>query len=98
MIVTLHYNIDPESGIAARSATIENHEPKPIMIDQAAATVLAVARKGFAQTARSSWLWFRTRARALLISVMVNPTQEERYVSWVIPESLNRWIIFIYCG
>src|ERR1700721_2831606 len=37
VIVTLHYNIDPESGIIARSATIENHEPKPIMIDQAAA-------------------------------------------------------------
>jgi alpha-galactosidase len=33
VIVTLHYNIDPESGIVARSATVENHEPKPIMIE-----------------------------------------------------------------
>jgi alpha-galactosidase len=43
VIVTLHYNIDPESGIVARSATIENHEPKPIMIDQAAAAAAAAA-------------------------------------------------------
>jgi alpha-galactosidase len=35
--VTLHYKIDPESGILARSATIENSEPKPVMIEQAAA-------------------------------------------------------------
>jgi alpha-galactosidase len=42
VIVTLHYNIDPESGIVARSATIENHEPKPIMIDQAAAAAFSL--------------------------------------------------------
>ena len=35
--VTLHYDIDPQSGILARSAVIENHEPKPIVIEQAAA-------------------------------------------------------------
>jgi len=42
VIVTLHYNIDPESGIVARSATIENHEPKPIMIEQAAAAAFSL--------------------------------------------------------
>src|SRR5580700_7726733 len=42
VMVTLHYNIDPESGIVARSATIENHEPKPIMIDQAAAATFSL--------------------------------------------------------
>jgi alpha-galactosidase len=42
VIVTLHYVIDPESGIVARSATIENHEPKPIMIDQAAAAAFSL--------------------------------------------------------
>ena len=42
VIVTLHYDIDPESGIVARSATIENHEPKPIMIEQAAAVAFSL--------------------------------------------------------
>jgi alpha-galactosidase len=42
VIVTLHYTIDAESGIVARSATIENHEPKPIMIDQAAAAAFSL--------------------------------------------------------
>src|SRR6202050_2729807 len=40
--VTLHYDIDPESGIVARSATIENHEPKPILIEQAAAAAFSL--------------------------------------------------------
>jgi len=40
--VTLHYKMDSESGILARSATIENHEPKPIMIEQAAAAAFAL--------------------------------------------------------
>jgi alpha-galactosidase len=40
--VTLHYTMDPESGILARSATIENGEPKPIMIEQAAAAAFAL--------------------------------------------------------
>ena len=40
--VTLHYRIDPESGILARSATIANGEPKPIMIEQAAAAAFAL--------------------------------------------------------
>jgi alpha-galactosidase len=35
--VTLHYSIDPESGILARSATIENQEKQPLLIEQAAA-------------------------------------------------------------
>ena len=35
--VTLRYSIDPESGILARSASIENREKQPVMIDQAAA-------------------------------------------------------------
>ena len=40
--VTLHYTMDPESGILARSATIENSEPKPILIEQAAAAAFAL--------------------------------------------------------
>ena len=35
--VTLRYSIDPESGILARSASIENREKQAVMIDQAAA-------------------------------------------------------------
>jgi alpha-galactosidase len=35
--VTLRYAMDPESGILARSATIENREKQPIVVDQAAA-------------------------------------------------------------
>jgi len=35
--VTLRYSMDAESGILARSATIENREKQPIVIDQAAA-------------------------------------------------------------
>src|ERR1700722_4957667 len=42
VIVTLHYKMDPESGIVARSATIENHEPTPIMIEQAAAAAFSL--------------------------------------------------------
>jgi alpha-galactosidase len=34
--VTLHYSMDAESGILARSATIENREKQPVMIEQAA--------------------------------------------------------------
>jgi alpha-galactosidase len=41
--VTLHYTIDPETGILARAATIENHEPKPIVIEQAAAAAFALS-------------------------------------------------------
>jgi alpha-galactosidase len=40
--VTLHYDMDPESGIVARSAIIENHEPKPIIIEQAAAAAFSL--------------------------------------------------------
>src|SRR5580698_347475 len=40
--VTLYYTMDSETGILARSATIENHEPKPIMIEQAAAAAFAL--------------------------------------------------------
>src|SRR5882762_10287147 len=35
--VTLRYSMDPKSGILARSASIENQEKQPVMIDQAAA-------------------------------------------------------------
>jgi alpha-galactosidase len=35
--VTLHYSIDPESGILARSAVIENREKQPVVVEQAAA-------------------------------------------------------------
>ena len=37
LYVTLRYTIDPESGILARSASIENREKQPVMIEQAAA-------------------------------------------------------------
>ena len=37
VFVTLHYSIDPETGILARSATIENREKQPITMEQAAA-------------------------------------------------------------
>ncbi len=35
--VTLRYSIDPESGVLARSAIIENKEKQPVTIEQAAA-------------------------------------------------------------
>jgi alpha-galactosidase len=35
--VTLHYAMDAESGILARSATIENREKQPVIVEQAAA-------------------------------------------------------------
>jgi alpha-galactosidase len=35
--VTLHYSMDAESGILARSATIENREKQPVIVEQAAA-------------------------------------------------------------
>ena len=40
--VTLHYEMDPESGILARSATIENREPQPVTVEQAAAAAWAL--------------------------------------------------------
>ena len=40
--VTLHYAIDPESGILARSATIENREAEPVTVEQAAAVAWAL--------------------------------------------------------
>jgi len=35
--VTLHYSMDAESGMLARSASIENREKEPVIIEQAAA-------------------------------------------------------------
>lgn len=40
--VTLHYTIDPASGILARSATIENREAQPVTVEQAAAAAWAL--------------------------------------------------------
>ena len=40
--VTLHYSIDPESGILARSATIENRGAAPVTVEQAAAAAWAL--------------------------------------------------------
>src|ERR1051325_2744182 len=34
--VTLHYSMDSESGILARSVSIENREKQPVMVEQAA--------------------------------------------------------------
>ncbi len=42
--VTLHYTIDPGTGVLARSATIVNNEPKPILIEQAAAAGYSLPR------------------------------------------------------
>ena len=42
VLVTLHYGIDPGSGIISRSATIENKEEQPITIEQAAAAAWSV--------------------------------------------------------
>jgi alpha-galactosidase len=40
--VTLHYAMDPESGILARSATIQNREAQPVTVEQAAAAAWAL--------------------------------------------------------
>ena len=40
--VTLHYRIEPVSGILARSATIENREKQPITLEQVAAAAWAL--------------------------------------------------------
>jgi alpha-galactosidase len=42
VFVTLHYSMDQESGVLARSATIENREPQAITIEQAAAAAWAL--------------------------------------------------------
>ena len=42
LYVTLHYEMDPESGILARSATIENREAQPLTVEQAAAAAWAL--------------------------------------------------------
>jgi alpha-galactosidase len=42
VFVTLHYSMDPESGILARWATIDNHEPQSVTLEQAAAAAWAL--------------------------------------------------------
>jgi alpha-galactosidase len=42
IFVTLHYRIDPETGILARSATIENRETGPVTVEQVAAAAWAL--------------------------------------------------------
>jgi len=42
IFVTLHYAMDPASGILGRSATIENREAEPVTIEQAAAAAWAL--------------------------------------------------------
>ncbi len=42
VFVTLHYAIDPVTGILARSATIENREPQPITMEEVAAAAWAM--------------------------------------------------------
>ncbi|HSZ17406.1 MAG TPA: alpha-galactosidase [Terracidiphilus sp.] len=42
LFVTLHYAMDPDSGILARSATIENREAQPVTLEQAAAAAWAL--------------------------------------------------------
>jgi alpha-galactosidase len=40
--VTLHYAMDPQTGILGRSATIENRESAPVTVEQAAAAAWAL--------------------------------------------------------
>ena len=40
--VTLHYTIDPDTGILARSATLQNKDPQPVTVEQAAAAEWAL--------------------------------------------------------
>ena len=40
--VTLHYTMEPQTGILARSATIENREAQPVTVEQAAAAAWAL--------------------------------------------------------
>jgi len=42
IFVTLHYAMDPSSGILARSATIENRGAEPVTVEQAAAAAWAL--------------------------------------------------------
>jgi alpha-galactosidase len=42
IFVTLHYAIDPQTGILGRSATIENREAAPVTVEQAAAAAWTV--------------------------------------------------------
>jgi alpha-galactosidase len=42
MSVTLHYAMDPQSGILKRSATIENREGEPVTLEQVAAAAWAL--------------------------------------------------------
>jgi len=42
IFVTLHYGINPASGILARSATIENRSNEPVTVEQAAAAAWAL--------------------------------------------------------
>jgi alpha-galactosidase len=45
--VTLHYSIDVATGIVGRSATIENREPAPVTIEQAAAAAYSLPRGSY---------------------------------------------------
>jgi alpha-galactosidase len=42
LFVTLHYSMDPASGILARWATIDSHEPQSVTVEQAAAAAWAL--------------------------------------------------------
>jgi len=42
ILVTLHYSMDPDTGILARSATIENREASSVTVEQAAAAAWAL--------------------------------------------------------
>jgi alpha-galactosidase len=45
--VTLRYRVDPESGILARSATIESREEQPVTVEQAAAAAFSLPPAGY---------------------------------------------------
>jgi alpha-galactosidase len=50
ILVTLHYSIDPQSGVLARSATIGNREAQPVTIEQAAAASWALPPDHYTMT------------------------------------------------
>ena len=45
--VTLHYSIDPSTGIIGRSASIQNREPAAVTVEQAAAAAFALPRGNY---------------------------------------------------
>jgi alpha-galactosidase len=68
IVVTLHYAIDPESGILARSATIENRGTEAATVEQAAAAAWALPAGHYTLnylTGRWAGEWTLTQERVI---------------------------------